>query len=276
MADLEPIDQDPPGQPNVTAPTILTGARRNTALDPYRGSRICVEPCACPEGYPRPCTPNAPEEPICLEDTVDDCQSFTFEGFDWQALDEGDLDECGGCGDIEDRVNEIVASGAAYMLGQEIDSAPLTGNPSLQEWALDIAPGIVAHPADATAMLMHAAARKGQYRSTFVGADHMLPTLLEAGLVTQVNGQWRLAGRPIIFSPGISGLGPLGVDPGPGAAYLYHIGGSVDYNWTPVNFSSMASTAPQTRYAKTAHLHSRWRQVSCDSTRSASALLPSA
>ena len=240
MADLDPTDQEAPGQPVVTAPTILTGARLNTSLDPIAGSRICVKPCECPQGFPRACTPNATDEQICLEPNIGESESFTFNGFDWQALDEQHLDECDG-DNIVQNVAEVAASGAAYMIGRELDSAPLTGNPSLQEYAIDVAAGLVAHPADAVTMLMHASAKKGQYRSTFIGADHLLPTFLEASLVSQVNGQWRLAGRPIIFSPGISGLGPAGYDPGASGAYLYLVSGSVDYNFDPLSYSAIAA-----------------------------------
>ncbi len=240
MADRDPIEQADPGQPVVTAPTILNGARRNTALDPYAGSRICVSPCQCPTGWARNCTPNYDPDAEPFDD-VEDCESFDFYGFDWFAVDTDSLDECAGCGDIQQRLAEITAQGAAFMLGRELDSAPLTGNASLQSESIAISTN-PAHPADALTMLLHAAGLKGQYRSTFIGADYLLPTLLEAGLVAQVNGQWRLAGRPIIFSPGISGDGPGGAAADAGTAWLYLVNGSVDYNWQPVNWADIDLT----------------------------------
>lgn len=242
MADLEPLDQADPGQPVVTAPTILNGARLNNSLDTYAGSRTCYKPCVCPTAMPRACTPNYDPDADMPGDIEEECESITFDGFDWFAIDSTDLDECGGCGDMIDMLNETVASGAAYIIGREIDSAPLTGNPSLQSEAIDIAPGIVSHPADALAMLIQAAALKGHYRSTFIAPDHLQPALEESGLLRQVNGQWRLSGRPIVFSPGITGLGPAGVDPGPGAAYIYLVGGAIDYNWSPVNWADIGVT----------------------------------
>ena len=250
MADLTPLDQADPGQPVVTAPTILNGARRNTTLDPLAGSRMCVSPCQCPQGHVRPCTPNYDADTEHDDSVLEECESFTFDGFDWFAFDEGDIHECGSCDNIETRLAEIVAEGAAYMLGQELDSAPLTGNPSLQtESVLVNAGGLPAHPRDAASMLMQASALKGQYRSTFFAADHMLPALQP--MLSQVNGQWRLLGRPIVFSPGISGDGPAGAPADPGTGYLYLAKGAADYNLSEPDFTGATAERLNREYGRT-------------------------
>ena len=250
MADLTPLDQADPGQPAVTAPTILNGARLNSSLDVLAGSRMCVSPCQCPQGHIRACTPNYDPDAVIDMAALEDTDSHTFNGIDWFAFDEGDIFECAEADSIETRLAEIVVDGAAFMLGRELDSAPLSGNPSLQTEAIHINQGgVPAHPRDGVSMLMQASALKGQYRSTFFAADHMLPALQP--MLNLVNGQWRLLGRPIVFSPGISGDGPAGVAADPGTGYLYLAKGAADYNISVPSFTGATAERLNTQYGKT-------------------------
>ncbi len=239
MADIaNPPIQPGPGEPTVSAPSILNGARLNPNISLTTGSAVCVRECECPQGRaidhcaapdPAPFTPLA------------EAFKYEFRPFAWRAFDSDELDEnCAVDDDTLALLDEIVASGAPYMLGQELDSAPLTGGPSLQSEATP-APDVTGpvHPVDAIAQLLRITSKNGQTRNTFIAADHILPALVESGVATQVNGQWRILGRPAIFSPGISGDGPDGRAAAADTSWIYIVKGSVDYNWAPVNWADI-------------------------------------
>ena len=213
--------------------SMVTATRNNTQLDLENSTHFMGRECGQQvQGWADVCTP--------VTNPDHKCKSACYVPHEFRPWTIFSLEECGPLGEInlQNAANQLVEDGTAWALSRELQSAPWTGNPSLQSAAVDLTPPDGAmHAIDGMAMLLQALAIRGQGAGVFHAAMAILPSLTNDSLAQYVNGQVRGPGNlPINPGPGLTGVGPdsTGNIDNDWEGYIYVTTRQVEWNVGPV------------------------------------------
>lgn len=228
LAELVGIENAPIAEgAGIACPSIATNTRRNTRLDTVRGTVFPYRKCNQVQGWLDPCQPDYdPDAHKCTAACwgVANFQPFTIYDLEGTFCPVPAYD-------LQEWADEAVIDGTNWALSTELQSAPWSGNPSLQSSAVDLTGSGALHPTDAIAVLMRAMRMTGHGKGVLHVPNETLPAfddlLRYNGAVLRGPGN-----LPVNPGPGLTGIGPdstgnIDID---GEPYIYITSQQVEWN----------------------------------------------
>lgn len=215
----------PPIEPAPTAATtVLSTARLNSQLSLDGATDFRWRSCGHPKGWPHPCSPSYnPDAEKCPGTTYGTTRFDKFTFYDVVDADCLDPDI-----NLDQETLDMVLTGSAWAVATELESAPWTGNPSLQSTATLLNPAGALSPSGALSLGLAAVSATALGLGSIIAPLTAIPAL-QPWLTNRNGGMFGPGGIRIITGPGLTGNNLLDTNV-PGEATIYFLSSPVEYN----------------------------------------------